>query len=152
MHSTSRSLPFPGGPHTLTVIAGGASNSVQFTVISNGLYTSQTGLTFNAIQVGPNVPARSFSVLSGQGTIHFSLAASTVSGAGWLSANPSAGTSMIATSGTPIQVTVNPGNLGVGSYYGSVTITSTDVSNSPQSVSVIPECECAKHDLIAHDR
>ena len=127
-----------GGLHTLQAIAGGvASPAVQITIISRGMFTSQTGLTFNAAQGGPPVPSQSFAVLSGSGTINFSLTTSTVSGGVWLSATPSSGTSTFLTAGAPIQVQANPANLAIGSYYGSVTIASPDVPNSPQTVTVV---------------
>ena len=65
----------------------------MFTIIARGLFTSQTGLTFDATQGGPPIPSQSFSVLTGSGTINFSLTASTVSGGPWPSANPLVGAS-----------------------------------------------------------
>ena len=128
----------PGGAHSLQVVAGSAaSRIVQFTIIATGLFTSQTGLTFNAVQGGPAPPSQSFAVLNGTGTIHFSLAPSTVSGGTWLTATPSAGTSIEFSAGAPIQVQVNPSGLAIGTYYGSVTISSPDVPNSPQTVTVV---------------
>lgn len=127
-----------GGPHSLHAIAGGVTSAdIQFTVIVRGLFTSQTGLTFNAVQNGPAIPNQSFSVLSGSGTANFSLAASTVSGGGWLSANPTAGAAISGTAGVPIQVQANPSGLALGAYYGQITITSPDVPNSPQIVTIV---------------
>ncbi len=128
----------PGGTHTLQAIAGsGASPIDQFTIIATGLFTSQTGLTFNAVQGGPAPPGQSFGVLNGVGTISFSLAPSTVSGGAWLAATPSAGTSIEFSAGAPIQVQVNPSGLAIGTYYGSVTISAPNVPNSPQTVTVV---------------
>jgi uncharacterized protein (TIGR03437 family) len=127
-----------GGTHTLQAVAGsGTSPIFQFTVIAVGLFTSQTGLTFNAVQSGPAPPSQSFAVLNGTGTISFSLTASTVSGGAWLAATPSAGTSVEFTAGAPIQVQVNPSGLAIGTYYGSVTISAPNVPNSPQTVTVV---------------
>jgi uncharacterized protein (TIGR03437 family) len=127
-----------GGPHTMIAVAGNATSpAVQFTIINRGLFTSQTGLTFNAVQGGPAIPSQSFSVLSGSGTINFSITTSTVSGGSWLSAAPTGGTSTVATGGAPIQVTTNPSGLAVGTYYGTVSIASPDVPNSPQAVTVV---------------
>ena len=127
-----------GGPHTMQAIAGTATSpSITFTVINRGLFTSQTGLTFNAMQGGPAIPNQSFSVLSGSGTINFSLTTSTVSGGTWLSASPASGTSTVLTAGAPIQVQANPSGLAIGTYYGSISIASPDVPNSPQVVTVV---------------
>ncbi|HME06499.1 MAG TPA: IPT/TIG domain-containing protein [Bryobacteraceae bacterium] len=128
----------PGGKHTLQAIAGGlASPAVTFTIINNGLFTSQTGLTFNAAQGGPAVPSQSFSVLSGSGTINFSVVTNTIGGGAWLSAAPVAGGSTVDTAGAPIQVQANASKLATGAYYGNVTIASPDAPNSPQSVTVV---------------
>lgn len=128
----------PGGPHTLEAVAGsGRSGQVPITILARGLFTSQTGLTFNASQGGPSVPSQSFSVLSGQGSFNFSLTTSTLSGGAWLSATPSNGTSVLGTGGVPIQVVANPSGLAIGTYYGTVAITSPDVPNSPQLVTVV---------------
>jgi uncharacterized protein (TIGR03437 family) len=127
-----------GGPHTLRAIAGAlTSSAVMFTSIARGLYTSQTGLTFQAVQGGPGVPSQSFSVLTGTGTANFSLTTSTISGGSWLSATPLVGTTTVATAGAPIQVQANASNLAIGTYYGRVTIASPDVPNSPQVVTVV---------------
>jgi uncharacterized protein (TIGR03437 family) len=130
--------PLAAGTHTLQAIAGGQSSAaVTFTIIARGLFTSQTGLTFNAVQGGPPIPGQAFSVLTGSGTINFSLTTSTVSGGAWLSANPLSGTSTVATPGTPIQVLANPANLAMGTYYGRILIASADVPNSGQGVTVV---------------
>ena len=128
----------PSGPHIMRAIAGNATSpDITFTVINRGLFTSHTGLTFNALQGGPAIPNQSFSVLSGSGTINFSLTTTTVSGGTWLSATPVSGTSAVLTAGVPIQVQANPSGLAIGTYYGSVSIASPDVSNSPQAVTVV---------------
>jgi uncharacterized protein (TIGR03437 family) len=144
----SQARPFPGiliqipeikgGPHTLTVIAGGVSSDTEtFTVIATGLILSQTGLTFTAIQGASTTPVQSFSVLSGTGTISYSIAASTLSGGSWLSNTPSAGTATLGTAGSAIQVTANPTGLAAGTYYGQLTVSSPDVPNSPQTITIV---------------
>ncbi len=126
-----------GGTHTLQAFAGGlASPPVTFTVIANGLYTSQTGLAFNAVQDGPAVPSQSFSVLNGLGLTNFSVTTSTVSGGAWLSVSPLTG-STPGPGGVPIQVNANASNLATGTYYGNLSIASPDAPNSPQSVTVV---------------
>jgi len=128
----------PGGPHMLTAIAGGVTSpAVTFTSISDGLITSQTGLSFQAVQSGPQPPAQSFSVLSGLGNLNFSLAVSTVTGGGWLSASPLTGTANFGTVGTPIRVKANPAGLAAGTYYGQITVSAASAPNSPQVVTVV---------------
>ena len=128
----------PGGPHILTAIAGGATSpQAVFTLIDNGLITSQTGLSFQAVQNGPQPPAQSFSVLSGLGDLNFSLAVSTVTGGGWLSASPLTGTSDFGAVGTPIQVKANPAGLAAGNYYGQITVSAANAPNSPQVVTIV---------------
>lgn len=123
-----------GGPHSIVVFSGPiASPPIPFTVIAEGLFTSQTGLTFNAAQNGPASPAQTFNVLSGSGTANFSAAASTVNGGSWLSMTPSSGTATFGTAGTTLQVRANPTGLTAGTYYGRVTITATDPKLPPQN-------------------
>ena len=128
----------PSGPHKLTTIAGGVTSpQVVFTLIGDGLITSQTGLSFAAVQNGPQPPEQSFSVLSGQGDLNFSLAATTFSGGTWLSASPLAGTSNFGAVGTPIQVQANPAGLAAGTYYGQITVSAPNAPNSPQAVTIV---------------
>jgi uncharacterized protein (TIGR03437 family) len=128
----------PGGPHVLTAIAGNATSPpAPFTLIADGLITSQTGLTFNTVQGGAQPPAQSFSILSGQGPLSFSLAVSTVSGGSWLSATPLSGSSNFGTVGAPIQVTANPAGLAAGNYYGQIVVSAPGVPNSPQIVTIV---------------
>jgi hypothetical protein len=128
----------PGGPHVLTAIAGGVTSpQVVFTSIADGLITSQTGLSFAAVQNGPQPPAQSFSILSGIGTLNFTLAVSTVSGGNWLSVSPLNGTSSFGAVGTPIRVQANPAGLAEGTYYGQITISAASAPNSPQVVTIV---------------
>jgi uncharacterized protein (TIGR03437 family) len=133
------SIPaLPSGTHTMTASAGGVTSpAVAFSIINRGLFTSQTGLTFFSVQGAQSLPTQSFAVLSGSGTINFSLTTSTVSGGSWLSATPSTGTSQIGTPGTVIQVQVNPSGLAIGTYYGTISLSSPDAPNSGQTVTVV---------------
>jgi uncharacterized protein (TIGR03437 family) len=127
-----------GGPHTLTVIAGGVTSPPrQFTVIATGLILSQTGLTFTAVQGGATLPAQTFSILSGLGSLGFSLKTSTVTGGAWLQATPTTGSAVFGSVGTAIQVKTDATGLAAGTYYGQITVTSPDVTNSPQAVTVV---------------
>ena len=127
-----------GGAHTLTLMAGGVkSQPEQFTVIATGLILSQTGLTFNAVQGGAGALAQSLTILSGTSTISYSIVASTLTGGSWLENTPSTGTANFGTTGSTIQVNANPSGLGAGTYYGQLTVSSPDVPNSPQTMTVV---------------
>ena len=133
-------LPFTlrGGRHALTIQAGGVmSPAVSFSIFANGLIVSQTGLTFNAVEGGPAPPSQTFSVLSGSGTVNFTVATSTVTGSGWLSASPLAGSSVAGQTGTSIKVAANSTVLKAGVNYGTVQVSSGDATNSPQSLSIV---------------
>ena len=100
------------------------------------LLLSQTGLTFAAVVQGGAPSAQSVEILNtGPGSLNWAAAVSTLSGGGWLSTDQSKGTTSFANVST-VNVTVDPTGLTVGSYYAQITITA-DVSNSPQTVSVI---------------
>ncbi len=127
-----------GGQHVLTLTAGGVSTPpITFTSIVDGLATSQSGLTFNALQGGNAPPVQNFVVLSGSGTLTYSIDVSTVSGGGWLTANPASGTATANTAGANVQVRANPAGLAAGTYYGQVRVAAPGVPNSPQTVTVV---------------
>ena len=117
------------GPQKLVVSSGGiAGPGANVTVTSEGLVLSQTGLTFQALQGGANVPAKTFQVVGDPLLLNFTVGTSTVSGGSWLQATPS---------GSIVSVTVDPTGLDPGEYYGLVSVTSPAVANSPQSTSVV---------------
>lgn len=70
--------------------------------------------------------------------MNWSVNAQTLSGTpGWLSVSPSSGSVAAGAVSTPVTVTVNPGSLPVGQYYGLVQATAPNAGNSPQVVSVL---------------
>jgi hypothetical protein len=94
---------------------------------------------FGTVAQGGTPPAQSFSIINaGQGTMNWSVTAQTLSGTpGWLSVSPSSGSVAAGAVSTPVTVTVNPGSLPVGQYYGLVQVTAPNAGNSPQVVSVL---------------
>jgi len=121
---------------TVTVAApGSASQTVTVTLTITppaSLTLSPTTLTFNTTVGGPAPQAQTVSVsASGNAAVPYSAAATTSSGGNWLSVSPASGT----TPGT-VTASVNPSGLTVGSYTGTITITSSGASNSPQTVTV----------------
>jgi len=126
------------GSHGVSITFGGIlSNVEKLPVLSNGIILSQTGLTFNAVQGGPAPAAQSVTILSGVGTINFSVSTSTFSGGPWLSATPAAGTVQFGQPGVVIQASANPAGLSAGTYYGQIQITSPDAKNSPQALTIV---------------
>jgi uncharacterized protein (TIGR03437 family) len=105
-------------------------NAAALAVSSNQLsFTFQTGST--------NPAAQNLGLTSNGVPISFTAAATTTTGGSWLSLNPTTGTT--AASGgaaTNIAVSVNPAGLTPGTYNGTITLTSTNASNSPVTVPV----------------
>ncbi len=73
---------------------------------------------------------------TGSSAITFSIQASTVTGGNWLSVTPSSGTATAATPGN-VLVQVSTAALAPGNYAGTINVSSPNVSNSPQAVTVI---------------
>jgi uncharacterized protein (TIGR03437 family) len=128
---------------SITVSSSGqtASELVVLTVNAKGssILLSQTGLQFTTVANTVSPPAQSFSVTNpGQGVLNWTASTSTLSGgSGWLSVSPSSGSSQpLPATPTAAVVSVNSQNLAAGTYYGSVSISSPGVPNSPQVVAV----------------
>jgi uncharacterized protein (TIGR03437 family) len=112
---------------------------VSLIVGNNGgnLLLSETGASFKAVVNGPAPAAQTIQVKNtGTGNLSGLTATATVTGAGtdWLQA--SIATGFASQTKTPVTVTVDPGSLPAGTYYGLVTFELPSAPNSPQSVSV----------------
>ena len=124
----------------VTVTSAGASNSSQKITVTLGVTgTPPSGTSFN---ITPG--SLSFTYASGTskpGTQNLSIASSgtalqftaTASGGNWLTVSPATGSTP-----TTVKVSANPTGLAVGTYKGSITITSGGASNSQQTVPVEP--------------
>jgi hypothetical protein len=119
---------------TVTVTSAGAANnpatvSVTFNVLSSTprLRLSPGAFTFSYAVGGTLSASQSLSVTSGGVPIAFTVSTTP----SWLSATPTSGTT-----GSSVSLSVNPSGLAAGSYNGSVTITASGTSNSPQTVGV----------------
>jgi len=112
------------------------SSAEIYTPVSQGLVTSQTGVTFMA---APNTAPeqQTVEVLSPSSSIPWNLSVKTYSGGNWLTATPSGGTSAPTSAPTPVSIQVNPSGLGAGVYYGAVTLTPSDGLHSPVSITVV---------------
>jgi hypothetical protein len=113
--------------------------AVAMTVSSQtqALYLTRTGLNFEA-GIGTNPPVRSFSVLNpGQGTVGWTASSQTADTGKWLNVTPATGSSTAGVMSTPVMVSLNSQGLAPGLYNGSVQISSSDVGDSAQTVSVM---------------
>ena len=116
---------FGGGTGTLQ-----KSITVTAPVANPTMTVNPTSLAFS-FTTGGTIPAsKTIAVSSSGAAISYTVSASTSSGGSWLSATGSGSTPGNVT------VSVNPGTLAAGTYNGTVTVTSSGASNSPQSVPV----------------
>ncbi len=129
----------PAGSYTGSVVvtSTGAGNSpatinVHFKVDPGTISAPTTTLTFTQLAGGAAPAAQTIAVSGSPSPLNFTTAATTQTGANWLSASPASGT-------TPanVQVSVNGIALAVGQYTGTVTITSTGAGGSPIAVPVV---------------
>lgn len=92
------------------------------------LLAQPSNLTFAAFQGNGNPPSQSVTVYNeGTGTLNWTAS----SNAPWLIVSPNSGS-------TPanVAISVNPAGLVAGTYTGTVTITSADATNPPQTINV----------------
>jgi len=121
---------------TISVAAEGASNSPQtaeitFTVTGTTISLTPETLTFN-YQIGGTLPSIQQVTVGVQGpAVNFTTTSTTDSGGAWLLATPPSGVTPSA-----LAVSVNPQNLSVGTYAGTVTVTAPNAANSPRTVRV----------------
>jgi uncharacterized protein (TIGR03437 family) len=119
---------------SLAISAPGATSvTVQVTLVvapeAPTLSVSPQTLTFNAT-AGGSVPAPQTVAVSTTNSVTANYIVTATSSGQWLSATASG-----TTPGT-ISVSVNPANLAVGQYTGSLSIASTGATNTPQTVQV----------------
>ncbi|MCP4216893.1 MAG: DUF1566 domain-containing protein, partial [bacterium] len=121
--STSRSVQVTlNGNTTATVYYENASTGTP--VVS----LNRTLLNFAAIQGGTTTPAQEIVVdNSGEGSLLWTASA----GAAWLQLNPASGSG-----GESVSVSINTAGLTNGTYAGTVTVSASNASNSPQTVQV----------------
>ena len=120
----------------------GESMTVGVTLLlaqqSQSIVLSQTGLLFTGVEGGGGGQTQSLGVLNaGQGTMNYSVEASSLSGGNWLSASPTSGSSIANSLEIPlVSVSASPAGLRTGQYSGQVKVSSPTATNSPQLVSV----------------
>ena len=125
------------GPHnaTITVFSTNADNSPQtihvtYTITGPPhIVLSRTTMSFSAVQNGPLPGSQTFTITnSGGGTLNWSVS----DDATWLVESPTNGNSNSDT----ITVSVNTTDLSVGPHYATITVSSTNADNSPQTIDV----------------
>jgi len=127
------------GSYPITISIGNfTGNTLSLPVNITGLTITQTGFTFQSVQGGGTPSPEAFKVINGTTQpFNFTLAPSTVpAGLGWLSVTPANGTED-AQQSTVATVSVNPGTLAPGSYYGQIRVDATGVADSPQFLSIV---------------
>jgi len=105
--------------------------TVPVSLTVNGGTISATPATLNFTQATGVSTAQNISVSGTPGALSFTATAATTSGGNWLTVSPASGT----TPGT-VSVTASAGTLAVGTYNGTVTITSSGATGSPISIPV----------------
>jgi BACON domain-containing protein len=122
---------------TITVTATGASNSPQKVAVSLTV-TAPAGNP--SLNISPGTVSFSYPVGSTTaGTQKVSVASSgsalnvnaVAAGGAWLSVTPASGSTPAT-----LTVTANPSGLAAGTYNGTVTVTSSGASNTPQTIPV----------------
>ena len=119
---------------TIAVSALGATNSPQYVNVNvvvgpTAITASPSTVTFQAYQNQGNPPPQTVTVgNSGGGQLTWT-ATPTVS---WISVTPATGSAP----GT-FSISANTAGLGIGTFYGGVTITSTQANNSPVTIPVV---------------
>ncbi len=123
---------------TVTVTAAGASNSPRTVSVSLTVTAAPSGNP--SLNISPGTLSFSYpagSTTAGTQTVTVASSGSALSitaaasGGAWLTVSPGSGS-------TPSTLTVsaNPSGLASGTYNGSITITSTGASNSPQTLPI----------------
>ncbi|MBZ5604578.1 MAG: hypothetical protein LAO79_19935, partial [Acidobacteriia bacterium] len=108
-----------------------------YTPVTQGIITSQSGLTFRVAQGNTTAPSQSVTVLSSIDTIPWTLSTKTFQGGGWLTATPSGNVSDPAKAPVTIAINVNPAGLAAQDYYGSVTLSPSDGKHPPVTIAIV---------------
>ncbi len=126
----------------VTVAGAGSTISIAVTMSVSAptaiILVSQSGLSFAAVSQGGVPLPQNFGILNiGQGSLSWTATASTLSGGNWLQISPSSGTvSRPYLDVSLVTVSINPGTLAAGTYYGQIQV-SAPAANTPQVMTVI---------------
>ena len=125
------------GQHTATITVADNSRvdpqtvSVTLTVITAPEISLSTGSLNVLARLGTDAPSQSFSV---QNTGGSTLSYSITDDAGWMNAQPASGTS--TTEEDFITVDFPTASLAAGNYQGTITVSDSNASNTPQTIQV----------------
>lgn len=122
----------------VTITSSGASNSPKSIPVTLTVTAAPSGnpsfaitpgsLSFTYAAGGATSGSQNLAVTSTGTALSFTAAAS---GGAWLSVSPASGSTP-----STVKVNVNPAGMAAGSYSGTITLTSTGASNSPQTITV----------------
>ena len=141
-HSVSVDISgLSSGSHTgtITVSDPNASNNPQSVAVTLNIsqqqppeiWVSPVSLTFIGTEGGSNPSSQSLKIKnSGAQTLNYTLS----DDAGWLSVSPTSGSSTGEENSHTVSVNIS--GMSSGSYPGTITITDSNASNNPQTVSV----------------
>ena len=130
---TPSTTPYVG---TILITSPGASGSpitvpVNLTLNAATIAATPTQLTFTGFQGAAAPAAQTINISSSSGALSYVVTVNTSSGGNWLSLTPTSGT----TPGS-VSVTASPSGLAIGTYSGTVTITSSGATGSPITIPV----------------
>ena len=123
---------------TITITGTGATNTPQtvavtltVTSVAPTITRSPTTMSFTGQQGGSNPANQALSISNtGGGTLNWSVS----DDAAWLSLSPTSGSSTGETDS--VTVSINTSGLSAGTYNGTITITGTGATNTPQTVTI----------------
>ncbi len=144
---TASVASLPAGTYQGTITVTGATPTdvtvlpvvLTIAVPQGSILLSQTGLMFQAVAGGGSPLNQSFGILNvGQGSLAWTLQATTLSGGNWLNVSATSGTvNTPYTDVSSVSVGVSAASLSPGNYYGQIAVASGGAVNSPQNITVL---------------
>jgi trimeric autotransporter adhesin len=113
--------------------------AVSMTVSANkqAVLLTQSGLTFTAVAQGGIIPPQFFGVINvGTGVMNWTATTTNTKGPNWLQVSPASGSSDPSKPAPQVTVSVNPGGLPAGAYYGTVFVDAKDTANLSRLLTV----------------
>jgi uncharacterized protein (TIGR03437 family) len=116
---------------------GFLASAELYTPVTEGLITSQTGLTFRVAQGNTGLSTQQVEVLSNAATIPWTVSTHTYEGGNWLVVSPTSGNSVPGATPTTLTIAANPSGLAAQDYYGAVILTPTDGVHPPITIAIV---------------
>ncbi len=126
-----------GGVPRYSASSPPVASAELYTPTTQGLVTSQTGLTFRFALGSSGLSPQQVAVLSATATIPWTVSTHTYEGGSWLIVSPSSGNSVPGATPTTLTIAANPTGLAAQDYYGAVILTPTDGVHPPVSISIV---------------